>query len=425
MKNNEEGQTREMTRRRFTAAACGAPVVVRPWQVRGSGANSAVRIGLLGCGARGRVVADAFLSHPNARITALADLFADNLEQTRAHFDQAAAKKGHAGIDKKHTFLGPEAFREIAQCPAVDMVHISTPDYFHPEHLEAAVAAGKHVYCEKPAAVDVEGCLRFIEIGKKAQGRLSLDVGFNVRSSRPFREIVRRIHAGELGRVATITSHYHAPKISYPDRGRVSPLERRIRNFYWDRILSGDVLVDQNVHMIDICNWALGAHPVMAVGKGGRKVRDDWGDIWDHWSVTFTYPGDVLMTFHSVQFGETYWDVGCRFFGDRGVAECYYSGEARVIGPESWDLRTVPGQEGGGETAGRFQGLSGADESKTGRFLESILSGRYMNEAESGAMSALSAILGREAAYAGRAMTWEELIRSGQSYAGSIDLKTL
>jgi predicted dehydrogenase len=286
------------------------------------------------------------------------------------------------------------------------------------------VEAGKHVYCEKPAAVDVVGCQRFMAIGEKAEGRLSLDVGFNVRHAAPFYEMVERVHRGGIGTVTGGSIHYHAKELTYPERPGAAALEKRIRNFYWDRVLSGDVIVDQNIHVIDITNWVVGAHPVKASGTGGRKVRRDEGDIWDHFNVVFTSPEGVHVSFDSIQYQQYFWDVGVRYFGDEGVAEAYYDGRARLVAENGWDFASAV-SEGGFSTSGDFGGLHDCDTVKVRSFVESIRSGRFHNEARAGAVAALSAILGRMAAYAGGEVTWDEMMASGQSYEGLIDLNQL
>ncbi len=189
---------RKMNRRQFlgTTSAAGGILVVKPELVRGTAANSAVRLGFLGCGGRGTGVATAMVNNTNTRVVALADLFSDQLEKAKRYFDDIAQKKGYAGIDSKLIYRGPKAYQEIAQCKEADAILISTPDFFHAEHLDAVVDAGKHVYCEKPAGVDVVSCKRFLEIGKRAEGRLSLAVGFNVRWASQFTELIRRVQAG-------------------------------------------------------------------------------------------------------------------------------------------------------------------------------------------------------------------------------------
>jgi predicted dehydrogenase len=387
--------------------------------------DKVLRGALLGCGGRGRSVMNAFLDATGVHVVALADLFPDQLESARAHYDEQNRKRGQAPIEKSHLYVGPEAFKRVAEAKDIDFVLLATPDYFHPEHLAAIVAAGRHCYCEKPAAVDVAGCLRFLEIGEKVKGRLSLDIGFNVRHSPAFGGAVSRVRKGAIGSVAHISSYYHAPELTYPERPGASALEKRIRNFYWDKVLSGDVIVDQNIHMIDMANWALGKRPLKAIGRAARSVRKDPSDIHDHWSVILTYENGVQLSFNSVQFGQTFWDVGARFFGDKGVAECYYSGRASVSGLETWSLKGKESAGGGFSAAGSFDGLEGCDQNKTRSFYDSIVSGSFHNEAREGAEAALSAILAREACYQKREITWEELLASKQSFGRAVDLSKL
>lgn len=160
----------KLDRRAFLGAASAAGImIIKPQLVRGTAANSAIRLGLVGCGKRGTAVATSFANNTATRVVALADLFPDQLENGRHHFDALAAKHGYSGIDLARIFRGPRAYQALANSPEVDAVQISTPCIFHPEHLEAAVDAGKHVYCEKPVAVDVTGCKRVLRIGKRCR----------------------------------------------------------------------------------------------------------------------------------------------------------------------------------------------------------------------------------------------------------------
>jgi predicted dehydrogenase len=354
---------------------------------------------------------------------AIADLFEDQLTKAADYWNEVAKQKGYAGIDPKLMFKGPEAYKQIAHCKDVDMIILSTPDFFHPQHLAEIVKAGKHVYSEKPAGVDVEGCLSFIETGERAMGKLSLDVGFQVREAPCFSEVVNRIHQGAIGAVSYGSIYYHASKLTYPDYPNASPLERRIRQFYWDRVLSGDTIVDQDIHVIDMTNWVLGSHPLKAIGTGGRKVRKDASNVWDNWSVSYTYPNDVHINLSAVQFAD-FWDVGVRYIGDKGIGESNYNGLGRITGDQAWSSVLV--KEGGDfSAAGTFDGLGDADAIKAKKFIDSIVSGKYHNQAREGGESALSAILGRMAAYQGREVTWDEMIKSKQSYKGEIDMSKL
>ncbi len=421
-----DGSGSKMGRREFMGTAATASVLLlKPTLVRGAGANSAVRLGLLGCGGRGTAGAMSLANNTTARVAALADLFEDQLEVAKTRFDKLAGEKGYAGIDRAQMFRGPKAFEQLLASKEVDAVVIATPPYFHPEHLEAAVAAGKHIYLEKPVAVDVYGCKRVVRAGEKARGRLSLDVGFQIRHAPPFVEMVRRIHAGALGKMVCGQAYYYASALERPAWPNASAQERRLRNWVFDRVLSGDILVEQAIHVVDICNWALQGHPLKAMATGGRKVRTDPGDVWDHYNVTFFYPDDVHVSLNSTQFLQGWWDVCERFFGSKGVSESHYSGGVRIHGQEAWDA--FPGgasqQPGQFSATGTFSNaLKDADPEKHKAFIESITSGKFHNEAATGAESALSAILARTAAYSGREVTWEALNRSDEKWESKLDL---
>ncbi len=422
---------RKINRREFMGTAATASLMIlKPELVRGTAANSAVRLGLLGCGGRGTADATGLANNTATRVVALADLFADQLAAAKKHFDDLAQAKGYAGVDSSQMFLGPKAYEQIAASKEVDAVLITTPPYFHPEHLEAAVAAGKHVYCEKPVAVDVHGAKRVIRAAEKAQGRLSLDVGFQIRNAPPFVELTRRIQAGALGKIVGAETYYHTGALKRPDWAGASPLEVRVRNWVYDRVLSGDILVEQGIHVVDVCNWTLQGHPVKATGTGGRNVRTDSGNAWGHFDVTFFYPDDVHVNFYHTQFLKGWWDVCQRFFGSKGVSEAHYSSPVRIYGDEPWEWQPEGGsaQEKAGQfsATGRFRGaLDQADPEKQTAFIESITSGNFHNQAAQGAESALSALLGRTAAYTGREVTWDELLRSDEAWDAGIDLNKL
>ena len=420
----------EMDRRSFLGAAGAATglLILKPELVRGTAANSSVRVGLLGCGGRGTADATSMVVNGDARVTALADLFQDQLDRARQHFDGLAQKRGYPAIDSAQIFRGPQAYEQILASKEIDAVVITTPPYFHPQHLAAAVQAGKHVYCEKPVAVDVAGAKRVIEIGRQAEGRLSLDVGFQIRNAPPFVELVKRIHGGALGELVCGEAHYFATFIPRPDWPGASPQERRLRNWIYDRTLSGDIIVEQNIHVIDICNWVLAGHPLKAAGTGGRRGRTDEGNAWSHFAVDFQYPNDVLVSFASTQFGKGAFDVSERFFGPRGNTQSPYSGPLGIWGEEAWTWSGSEKQPAGGQfsATGTFSdNLAQADPEKHKAFVQSITTKQYHNQAATGAESALTAMLGRRAAYTGREATWDELLRSNEHWDSGIDLSKL
>src|SRR6266576_3145999 len=413
----------EVDRRRFlgVTAAAAAAMFIKPALVHGTHANSAIRIGLLGCGGRGTEDAGNLLDTGGARVVALADLFQDQLDAAHAHFDQIQQAKGYSGVDSRQLFVGPRAYEQIAASKEVDALVIATPPYFHPQHLETAVAAGKHEYLEKPVAVDVAGAKGVMEIGKRAQGRLSLDVGFQIRDCPPFVELVRRIHGGALGNIICGEAYYLTGYIDRPAWPDASPAERRLRNWVHDRVLSGDIIVEQNIHVIDICNWVLKGHPQKASATGGRQGRPaNDGDAYGNYNVIFHYPDGVDVTFSSTQFAKGWWDVTERFFGTKGTSQSPYTGPLGIWGDEPWQAAASPAKDTAENQAFSVTGsftsnLEFADTEKKKAFVESISSGNFHNQAAKGAESALSCMMARTAAYTGHEVTWDELMKSTEA----------
>jgi myo-inositol 2-dehydrogenase/D-chiro-inositol 1-dehydrogenase len=419
-----------MDRRKFVggAAAASGLLLLKPKTVFGYEANSAVRLALLGCGSRGTSVAESFLNNTSARVIAIADLFPDKLEPAKTRIDQVADQKGYAKIDSKRMFRGYKAFEEVASSPDVDAVQISTPPWFHVQHLDAAVRGGKHVYCEKPIGVDVAQSKQALEIGKRAQGHVSLEVGFQIRSAPPFVEIIRRIQQGALGKIGAIAANYNAPGASYPPMPNMPADELRIRRWYWDLVLSGDIIVEQAIHLIDICNWTLQAHPIKATGAGGRNIISHPGDTWDNYEVVFTYPENVHISFSCTQFGPNDWfDVSARMFGADGMAEIPYSGSMRIVGNHAWTWTDQgPAQQAAPAkfaANGVFNdNLALAQQEKDRGFIGSIMSGNFHNQIAAGVETAFSAMLGRMAGRRGGEVTWEELMQHGEKFELGINM---
>jgi predicted dehydrogenase len=421
-------QQSKVGRREFLGVAAAAGVtILKPRLVFGTQANSAVRLGLLGCGGRGTNVTGSFLANTAAVVTALGDLFPDQLQNAKATLDAAAAKAGKPAIDAKNLFRGPDAYKQLFACADVDAVYIATPPFYHPSQLEAALAAGKHVYLEKPVAVDVPGAKRVMALGKKYDGKRSLAVGFQIRHASPYVELVKRVHEGQIGTPVSGQIHYFASALQRPEFADKSPVERRLRNWVHDKALSGDVIVEQNVHVIDVTNWLLGTHPLEATGYTGRGGRTDKGDCNGHFNCLFKYPNDVHVSFASTQFGSAAWGVGMQYYGTKGCAEARYDAPVRMTGEIQWEfpgLGRPQAVDAATAATGTFHGaLDDADPNKQKAFVESIASGKLINEAESGAASALAGMLGRQAAYTGRKVTWDDLMKSNEVWDPKIDLK--
>ena len=429
--NRRQDSADKLNRRTFIGSAAATGLLfIKPGLIRGTDANSAVRVGLLGCGGRGTEDASNLVDTGGARVVALADMFQDQLDTARANFDKLQQAKGFSAIDPSQLFVGPNAFHQIAASKEVDAIVVATPPFFHPQHLEAVVAAGKHVYLEKPVAVDVPGAKKVIEIGKRAEGKLSLDVGFQIRDCPPFVEMVRRIHAGALGKIACGEAYYLTGYIDRPAWPKASPAERRLRNWIYDRALSGDIIVEQNIHVIDICNWVLQAHPLKASATGSRLGRPPSdGDCYGNYNAVFHYPDGVDVTFSSTQFAKGWWDVSERFFGTKGTSLSPYRGPLGIWGDEPWQWEASTEKDStnqGFSATGKFtSNLELADPEKKKAFVSSITSGHFHNQAAKGAESALSCMLARLAAYAGRETTWDELMKSTEALDPKLDLNKL
>ncbi len=419
-----------MNRREFVQAAAGAAsglLILKPRTAFGFDANSAVRHGLLGCGNRGTHVATSFAQNTSAQVVALADLFHDQLEAGQAHFNQVNASLGHPPIDKSLLFHGPHAFEQLAVSSAVDLIQISTPPFFHVQHLGAAVDAGKHVYCEKPVGIDVAQARQALEIAKRVKPTQSVDVGFQCRNAPPIAAIAEKIQGGALGKVASVTGYYFAPASVEKVAAGASANEHRLRNWLWDRALSGDILVEQNIHIIDLCNWMLGAHPLKATASGGRNVLTHEGDCWDNYQVDFTYPGDVRLSFSSTQFGSYgLFEAGLRLFGADGAASVPYAGPVQIVGSQPWawteSMNSSAAQGKFAANGGFGDNLAFADRDKERTFIDSIVSGKMHNQIAAGVETALSCMLGRMAGYQHREVKWEELLAHGETYKLGMDI---
>ena len=400
---NHQNQSAE--RRDFLKAA-GGVLVLKPETVFGSQANSTIEVGLVGCGGRGNWIAPFFPEFTGARIVALADVIQSHLDSTREKFKVGAAR----------AYYGPDAYQELANSK-LDAVAIESPPYFHPVQTRAAVEAGKHVYVAKPIAVDVPGCKHFLESGKLAASKkLSFWVDFQSRAMPVFQECAARIHRGDLGKPVLGQVFYYAGRPA-PDRGKpgMDPGQRRVMNFYMDSVFGGDIIVEQNIHVIDMANWYLEGHPLKACGTGGRT---DWtgtpyggSDAYDHFVITFWYPNDVEVSFSSHQLTRHFSDLCVRCFGIKGAADTHYGGLVRITGENAWH---------GADKDDTFR-QGAINNVKT--FIDSIKNGAPVNNAEVSAESNLTAILGRMTAYRKQPVTWDEMLRSTERLEAQVTLR--
>lgn len=386
------------TRRSFlkqgTATAAASVLLARPSLVFGAAANSTVTLGMIGCGGRGGWIADLFAKSGQYRFVACADYFPE----------RAAAFGEKFKIPADRRFSTLSGYKRLLE-GTLDAVVIQTPPYFHPEQTQAAIEAGKHAFLAKPIAVDVPGCLTIAQAGKQATAKqLVLLVDFQTRADETFQEAVRRVHQGAIGTLISAEAHY--PWSGMVHDQQAGSTEDRLRYWYQTLALSGDVIVEQDIHALDVATWLANADPLWAIGAGGRTVRR-YGNIWDHFSVIYQFPGGLLLSFTSQKGVPGVRDeIRCRVFGSAGVADTDYMGEVNLRGQNPYPGATMTNLY----TRGAERNIE--------TFHRSITQGQFDNPTVAPSVrSNLTCVLGRTAAYRGRQVTWKEVLDAGERLA--------
>lgn len=366
------------TRRKFVGSASAATAfwILKPETVRGSQANSAVSIGVIGCGNRGMYVSGLFAKNEFARVAAVCDIYEDRLEAARKQYSGARVFKSHQDL------LASD----------VDAVLIATPAYLHPEHFEAAVSARKHIFMEKPAAVDPAGCRRVREAALRADPRKRITVDFQQRYGKDYREAHRIVSGGQLGEIKMVRAAWlgGGPPIA---TGHPADQER-VRNWFFYRELSGDILVEQDCHNIDVVNWFLGKHPVRVSGYGSRQVRH-YGDIFDNVACTFAYDDGRLFSYSANQFRTPgFSDVSETFICEYGALNVSRRGYTiwREKVPEV-----------------RVETKYDITIDAVNEFVEGVRRGMIENFGVAAAESTLTAVMALHACVTGREVSWEEI----------------
>jgi len=402
----DKSQQTSITRRQFVAGAGTAAlsfIVLKPALAFGAEANTKVNLGLIGCGGRGKWIADLFLKHGGYNLVAVTDYFADKTNEAGDKF----------GVPAGMRFAGLNGYKKLLE-QKLDAVVIETPPYFHPQQAAAAVEAGKHVYLAKPIAVDVPGCRSVEDSGRRAtaQKRCFL-VDFQTRAHPSYQEAVQRVQGGMIGGlIAGEASYLCGPTWGHMDKIlRADPNNPEVRLRAWgvDRKLSGDVITEQNIHSLDVATWFLNASPIRAYGTGGR-ARDFVGDCWDHFACVFHFPNDLVVSFCSKQVGSGIDDIMCRVYGHKGFADTHYFGKVMVRSDD--DLFN------GGELANLYR--DGA-VNNIATFHKSITGGDFSNPTVAPSVrSNLTTILGRTAAYQRAEVTWEQMMRKNEKWEVSL-----
>ena len=364
--------------------------------------SDVVRYGLIGCGGRGTGAArDCAKAAEGTELVAMGELFEDRLDQSKEILKEVIP--GSYRVTDETSFTGFDAYQKVIDSD-VDLVLIAPPPGFHPMHLRAAVEAGKHVFVEKPAGVDPPGIASFVESGEIAKEKgLSLVTGTIYRRQPSFVEAVRRIHEGAIGEITSAQAYYLTGSIWLRERqAGMSDMEWQCRNWYYFDWLSGDHIVEQFVHNMDVHHWVFGELPERALATGGRLQRVDpsYGHIYDHFSVDFEYGNGAHMHAACRQMENTERLVSNRFVGTKGVAE---------LNPDGSEIRTHDGEVIFQKSKGEINPYV----TEHADLVRSIREEEPLNEAEEIAGSTMMAILGRESAYTGQALTMEE-VRASQ-----------
>jgi predicted dehydrogenase len=377
-----------------------------------------IRVGVIGCGGRGTgavlnvLGASTNVIYPSAgyhtedikpgtkagekdvQIVALADLFPDRLERCRK---QLQALEMNIGAD--HCFTGFDAYQKLLAVPEVNYVILATPPHFRPMHVKAAIEAGKHVFMEKPGAVDGPGVRLLLEAGELArQKNLGIVAGTQRRHERKYNETIKRIHDGAIGDIVYACAYWNGGEIWVIERQPGwSDLEWQLRNWNYFTWLGGDHIVEQHVHNLDIMNWLIGTHPVKATALGGRQARTAQvnGHIYDHFAVEFEYESGVRVFSQCRQIN------GCD-----GKVEEFVKGTKGTSNCKDW-IRPAEG------AAWRFKDSDiNPYEQEHRDLIASIRAGKPLNEAKAVAESTLLGIMGRESAYSGKSVQWDVALNS-------------
>lgn len=364
-----------------------------------------IKAALIGCGDRGTGAASQFLeSGPNVSIIALADVFPDRMETCR----KILSEKFNNDIADANCFLGFDAYKKIMEMPEINLVLLCTPTHFRPEHFKAAVEAGKHVFMEKPCAVDPVGIRTVIAAAKMATSKgLTVVTGNQRRHRRDYWEAYVQVQNGIIGDIVSATSHWNQGAWwNKRHRPEWSDMEYCIRNWFNIKWLSGDHILDQGVHNIDIVTWFMGDVPLRAVGYGGRARRLT-GDIYDFFSVDYYYNNGKRMLHTARQIDGCDTNISEQILGTKGIAQLNDRGEIKIL---DWNGELL------WEYGYKNKPVKNPYNQEHIHLVESIRLNKKINQAEDLAYSTMVAILGREAAYTGKAISWDEILASPLRY---------
>ncbi|RIH67090.1 gfo/Idh/MocA family oxidoreductase [Mariniphaga sediminis] len=404
-----------LSRRQFSKIAGLATVgtVISSNSVWASNSNT-LKVGLIGCGGRGTGAAEQALNaDPNVVLSAMGDAFSDHLEKSYNSLKQKFGEKVQVADNKK--FVGLDAYQKLIDSD-VDVVLLATPPAFRPEHLETAINAGKHIFCEKPFAVDAPGLRRVMMAAKKAKEKqLSLVSGFCWRYHIPKRETFNRVLDGQIGDILAAEASYNTAELWYKERQKGwSDMEYKLRNWLYYNWLSGDHIIEQAIHSIDMLSWAMGDEaPVKVSGTGGRQKRIDkkYGNIYDHFAATYEYANGTKAYFFCRQQSGTSPSYAVELTGSDGkcLVDCR-TGVHEIKGKNPWEYDDDT--KFTDENAYKKSKVKNMYQQEHDELFASIRNGKPMNDGEWMTRSNLLAMAGRIAAYTGETISYEQALSS-------------
>ena len=404
-----KSETSDPSRRQFLrqgvaiGSAAAAASFVRPGVARAAhtGVDETLRVGVVGCGGRGRGAAiDALSADTQTQLVAVGDAFLDRAKSGLAAIEFEDSIADRVAVDADHTFAGFDAYKQVIDSD-VDVVILATPPHFRPDHLEYAVERGKHVFVEKPISVDMPGAARIAETCERAKAKgLSIVSGLCWRYDNGVNETMKRIADGEIGDIVAIESSYNAGTLWHRgDKPDWSRMEYQVRNWIYYTWLSGDIIAEQAIHSLDKTAWLLGdASPVKAMGMGGRQQRTDpkYGNVFDHFTVFYEYDAGPSVYFTCRQ------QDGCTQRVDEIVHGT--KGKAEILAHRIWD---------GAGKQWRYDGPKPSMyRNEHEALFKAIRSGEPINNGHYMVNSTRIAVMGRMAAYSGKTLTWDEAVNS-------------
>ncbi|MDF1812777.1 MAG: Gfo/Idh/MocA family oxidoreductase [Verrucomicrobiales bacterium] len=403
----------KIDRRKFVqGSTVAAAVSAFPAGVEAAGPSpDKLRIALIGCGGRGTgAAAQALAADDRAELWAMGDIDQKAIDRSREVLKKNADEK-RVNLAPEREFTGLDAIDRIVEMPEIDVVILTTPPGFRPFHFEAAVQAGKHVFMEKPVAVDGPGVRKILQGAAEAKAKnLKVGVGFNRRHSPIHHEVISRLHDGIIGDIPWIQIFNCRSDVNKrnPREAGMTELEFQVKNWYYFTWLSGDFSVEQSVHEYDVVRWIKNeANPVKCQGQGGRLVRTGPmnGQIYDHFSIDYEFADGSNVTTQHRHIPKCWSWFGEKIHGTKGSAELSFKRNG-IITPSDPDAKGFRGKETGNSYELEHVALFNA-----------IREGREFNEAERGAYGSLFAIMGRMAAYTGKEVTWESALNSTEQIA--------